>query len=219
MNNYEVFKSFYEEEQAIALHQFLKEKGIDAVIVKNKRVTDKMIGGDGLEKDLFVKINPADFDHANRLIDQQVELNISQLEPDYYLFSFADEELFEIVQKADEWNNQDVILAKKILKDRGFDLSESQVKEMRSTRIKELSIQEEESPSWIVAAVITAFLIPPLGLILGLSLMQSKKVLPDGNKIFSYTAKVRSHGQTIVVIACIMIAAILIKLVGSSFVD
>jgi hypothetical protein len=110
-----------------------------------------------------------------------------------------------------------VILAKRILKERGYDLSEKQVVEMRSTRIRELAVQEKESPSWIILAFITAFVVPFIGLILGLSLLQSKKLLPDGTKVFTYTDRVRSHGKTITVISCIMLAGALISIASIAF--
>lgn len=201
MANFEVFKSFYNERDAIDLREFLLSKGIEAVIGRSKPVADKIIAGDGLEKDIFLKIVPEDFDRANELIDAHVENNLSQLDPDYYLFSFDDEELFEIVQKSDEWNNQDVVLAKKILRDRGFDLSEKQVSDMRSTRIKELSKSESESPQWMYLGYFASIAVPPVGLILGLSLLQAKKLLPDGSKVWAYNQQTRMRAQRIVIVS------------------
>lgn len=203
MGGYEVFKSFYDEQQAIALQQFLQSRGIDAVIVRNRPVVDKVLTGDGLEKDIFIKIDPDNFDHANRIIDEQIEQNLSQIDPDYYLFSFADDELFEIVQKADEWSNQDVVLARRILKDRGYDLSEKQVKDIRSTRIRELAVQEEDSPWWTYIGFLAAFSMPIIGLIMGLSILQSRKLLPDGRKIPTYNPRARSRGRGLIILSSV----------------
>ncbi|HEX2630898.1 MAG TPA: hypothetical protein VHM26_17905 [Chitinophagaceae bacterium] len=202
----EVFKSFYNHQGAIDLKEFLHSKGIEAEIVLNKPVADKVLVGDGLEKDFFVKIDPDDFDQANKLIDAHIEGNLSQLDPDYYLFSFADEELFEIVQKSDEWNNQDVILAKKILRDRGYDLSEKQVSDMRSTRIKELSQSESENPKWMYLGYFATIVVPPIGLIFGLSLLQAKKLLPDGTKVLAYNQQTRMRAQRIVIVSLFLSA-------------
>jgi hypothetical protein len=42
MIGYEVFKSFYNYEDAIDLQQFLQQRGIEAVVVHNKPVADKV---------------------------------------------------------------------------------------------------------------------------------------------------------------------------------
>lgn len=202
----EVFKSFYNHQDAIDLKEFLHNHGIEAEIVRSKPVADKIIAGDGLEKDIFVKIDPGDFGKANKLLDAHIESNLSQLDPDYYLFSFADEELFEIVQKSDEWNNQDVVLAKKILRDRGYDLSEKQVSDMRWTRIKELSQTESESPKWMYLAYLASIVVPPIGLIFGLSLLQAKKLLPDGTKVLAYNQQTRMRAQRVVIVSLFLTA-------------
>jgi hypothetical protein len=67
MIGYEVFKSFYNYEDAIDLQQFLQQRGIEAVVVHNKPVADKVFVGDGMEKDILLKIKSGDFEHANAL--------------------------------------------------------------------------------------------------------------------------------------------------------
>ena len=89
MAAFEVFHSFYSEEDALAMLRLLTEKGIDCRIEKTKQITDKIIIGDGMAPPLHIKMAGADFTKAHEIIDQEVRENISALDADYYLYSFS----------------------------------------------------------------------------------------------------------------------------------
>src|ERR1700744_6559171 len=55
-----------------------------------------------------VKIKSADFDTVNRLLDENADIEIEDVEKDHYLFKFTDDELTEVIKKADEWSKFDV---------------------------------------------------------------------------------------------------------------
>ena len=53
----------------------------------------------------------------------KAEKEIEVIDDDYYLLSFSDDELIDVVSKSDEWNKFDVSLAKKLLKERGNEIT------------------------------------------------------------------------------------------------
>ena len=65
----------------------------------------------------------ADFPRAHLALKAYYQAQLSTMDPDYYLFSFTDTELLEIVTHPDEWGHLDYALAKKLLADRGKPLS------------------------------------------------------------------------------------------------
>jgi hypothetical protein len=216
MGHFVSFKSFYNYEDAADIIQLFRENNIEAIVVKAKPVVDKVIGGDGMDNEFFVKIRQSDFQKANELLDQKILENISSISSDYYLYSFSDSELMDIIRKPDEWSNQDYIIAHKILGDRGIAISDSQLTTMRSDRMKDLARPEKEATEWIILGYVFAFLLPILGCILGLSMKNAKRLLPDGNRVPLYTEKARRHFGTMAIISVIMFAFWLIAFLNGN---
>ena len=206
MNDFEVFKSFYSEEEALGLLDILKQNGLDGKFEKRRQVIDKIIVGDGNETGFFIKLRQKDFTKANLVLDEQITRNLSELDPDYYLFTFSNEELNEIIQKPDEWSNQDYVIAKKILRDRGENITDEDIQGIRSARLNELSRPEQEESSWIFLGYLMSVVLPVAGLVMGILFSTSKKVLPDGNKLLIYDSKTRSHGSKMIFISILMLA-------------
>ena len=111
--------------------------------------------------------------------------------------------MYEILLKADEWNEFDYKLAQKILVQRGKSVDTELLKALKKQRIELLAKPEENQKSWIVAGYIFATLGGLLGIFIGYSLWTSKKSLPNGQKVYSYNEKDRTHGKNIFYIGLI----------------
>lgn len=195
------------------MSQLFSKSGIDNVIVKVKPIVDEVIIGDDMDKKIHVKIRDSDFKKANEIIEEQIKENISQIGEDYYLYSFSDEELLEIINKPDEWSRQDYYVARKILGERGSALSEKQISEIRWKRMKEIGTQERGSIFWIVIGYILSLGGVP-GFLFGLSYLNARKILPDGSKVFVYDEGTRNHGRNILIISCIFILVDILAALG-----
>jgi len=207
-----VFKSFYSEEEAISLLEFLEEKGVHGSIVKYRSVVDKLYGGENYYREYHIKIKGEEFNKANEILDLQISQNLSQIGNDYYLFSFSDDELREIIEKPDEWNNQDIIVTKKILHDRGYTINETEIAEKKSQRIKDLEKPDKEGFLFIFLGYFFALFFGFFGIFFGMLLMKLTKTLPDGRKVFVYEKKTRNHGKNILAIGLIMSALVFLKI-------
>ena len=206
------FRSFYSEEEAIFLLEFFKEKGINCSIVKHRPIADKVYVGINYDREFHVKIRGSEFNGANEILDSQIAQNLSQIGPDYYLYSFSNEELLEIIEKPDEWNNQDIVISKKILQDRGFSISEAEITEKKLKRIKELEQPDKEGRLFIILGYFFSFFFGFFGVFFGLLIMNLTKTLPDGRKVFVYEKKTRGHGKNILIIGLIMTAIVFIRI-------
>src|SRR5665213_1558027 len=85
------------------------------------------IPNDPLQKEYAVKIKREDFEKVNKLLTQIAENNTAEIDKDYYLFAFTNDELMEVIIKADEWSAFDVVLARKLLAERGQPVSEKTI--------------------------------------------------------------------------------------------
>ena len=215
MNEYVAFQSFYSEDEASVLSELFSEAGIENMIVKGKPIVDEVIIDQDMDNKIFVKIKSSDFNKANKILETQITNNISQIDSDYYLFSFSNEELFEIISKPDEWSKQDFLLAKKILHERGVTLSEKDVSDITWKRIVEIGKPEKGSPLWIAIGYILS-LGGVLGFFFGLAYLNAKKILPDGSRVYVYDESTRNHGRNILIISCIFIIIDILAALGAS---
>lgn len=200
----EVFRSFYSKEEALPLLELLNREGVHCTIEKTRVGLDKVIIGDENAPDFHLKILPEDFEKANRIIDAAIEQRITEVEPDYYLYSFTDDELLEIIRKPDEWNNQDVILSRLLLAERGIPITKEAVKQIRSERIRELGQPEKQQTASVWSGYFLAVFFSVIGIFYSLYMMTAKKILPDGRKAFVYDKSSRDHFRIMLAISLAM---------------
>lgn len=211
MNDFVLFQSFFTEDEAASVIEPLKENGIAYQLERSKEILDRTFIGDNLEKKIFLKIMSFDFPKANQVLDARVLQNITALEKDYYLFSFTNDELIEIIRKPDEWSRQDFLIARKILDERGQHINEEIIKDLKSKRINELSREESEPTLTIITGYILALLFSIVGLFFGLTFLTAKKNIPNGKKVFTYNRNTRKHGRNIVILSAVSLLLFVIN--------
>jgi len=206
MNDFVPFQSFFTEDEVTPIIEILKENNINYKIEKFKEPLDPILAGEIVQNKIFLKIRPNDFQKANGVLDKVILNNIMTLEKDYYLFTFTNDELFEIIQKPDEWSRQDFLIARKILNERGADLPDEKINAIKTSRIKELAKQESGDILWIILGYVLALLGGIMGFAIGLPFIFAKKTLPDGGRVYIYNKSTRSHGKYIAILTGIVVA-------------
>ncbi|HAM97038.1 MAG TPA: hypothetical protein DCQ26_00350 [Marinilabiliales bacterium] len=146
---------------------------------------------------LAIKIKPADFEKVDQLLNQAATENIEKLDSDYYLFEFTDAELFEILERFDEWSREDVLLAQKLLNARGTPVTDEKVQELKNKRIARLRQPEKGRTGWLVFGFICTLLGGLLGIFIGYHHYQFKKIIPTGEKVYAYDTKTRKTGKQV----------------------
>src|SRR5690606_11183401 len=111
MSNYTTFKKFPDAAEAKHLQQFLIENGIECTFVNNSPRLDNSFSGGELLKEYEIQLKQSDFEKAHELLEQLAEDMMSNLDEDYYMYSFSNEELYDVVLKQDEWSEFDYVLA------------------------------------------------------------------------------------------------------------
>ena len=216
-NQYSVFKKYPTVGQAQEIIKFLNENSIETQFGENTSSLDSNFSGSSFNNEFEIKIKETDFEKANQLLEEIAENQINQVVSDYYLFSFSDEELYDIILKQDEWNEFDYSLSKKILADRGKSIDLDLLKSLKRQRLEDLAKPEENQKIWIISGYIFALLGGLLGIIIGFVLMTSKKTLPNGKLVYSYNEKDRIQGKTMFYIGLIMLPFyIIIKILFSN---
>lgn len=198
MDTFETFRKFPTLALAKEKALLLNNKGIETKLTDNLPPVDITFSGNTLQNEYEIKIQQSKFEQAEKILEQEAEKEIQEIDKDYYLFQFSDDELYEILLKSDEWNAFDCALANKILIDRGKPVDAALIKSLKNERIKQLEKPEENQKPWIIAGYIFAIFGGLISILIGYSLMTSQKTtLPNGKKMYSYSEKDRAHGKII----------------------
>ena len=215
--NYSIFRKFSNLEQASEMKELLKEHDIESRLADNVPPVDVTFSGSTLLNEIEISIKQSDFKQANHILEKNAENLIDEIDKDYYLFEFTNEELYEILLKSDEWNEFDYSLAQKILIKRGKSIDKELLNSLKNERLKQLAAPEGNQKPWIIAGYIFALIGGLLGLVIGYFLWTSKKNLPNGQKVYSYSKEDQTHGKYIFYIGLIVAPATLLIRVFSQF--
>lgn len=212
-NQFLKFQTFNNKKLAAELGQILESNKIDFLLEDNILSFDPTFANNSSGNEFIIKLRMQDFERADKLLEKINETDTNEIDNDYYLFNFTDEELFELIEKRDEWSHFDFVLAKKILQKRGNDITDEKIEKIRENRIAELSKPEKSQKKYIIAGYIFALLGGLLGVFIGWHLSTYKKTLPNGTQVFAYSENDRKQGNRILKIGLLFfIVSILFKI-------
>lgn len=155
------YRQFTEKEQADALAEILNENNIAFEIVADRESLDSLYGDKLLKNAYFVKIQKEDFERADVLLLNLAKGQLANVEKDHYLFQFTNAELYEIMDRPDEWSEFDFLLAMKILSDRGLPVNHEKIMKSKQDKVETLSKKDEWDRAygkWAVASIVVTLL-------------------------------------------------------------
>lgn len=202
-NEHVVFKKFQEFYHAKELKELLEKNNISAILSDDAPPVDVTFTGNA-NYEFEVRIQQEDFVKAEKILMNEADSLMDSINEDYYLFDFSNDELFDVLLKQDEWNELDYLLAQKILKNRGEDVNQEMLDNMKQKRLEDLSKPEGGQTPWIFLGYILALLGGVFGLLMGYFLWTHKKVLPNGEKVYSYAEADRKQGKYILILGAIV---------------
>ncbi|MBA3900715.1 MAG: hypothetical protein H0X62_10985, partial [Bacteroidetes bacterium] len=126
-----VFKKFSDAELAKETAGILSENGIKNLLSDNSPALDITFSGNTLNNQVELKVIQSDFLRARDILAREAEKHLEELDKNHYIFEFSTEELLEILSKPDEWSELDFSMAKKLLKERGQDVSEDLINNLK----------------------------------------------------------------------------------------
>lgn len=203
-SKYYKFQTFGTIEEANALLTLLEEYNIEfETSDESPTVTTGLEFHDPLSNHFVVKLKQEDFEKVSDLIVENTENQIKEIPTDYYLHEFSTNELKEVILKQDEWSELDFIIAKKILKERGIELSSQDLDEMKEQRLADIRKPEKAHKGWLAFGLISAILGGLFGILIGYYFWDFKKTDPTGHRYFVYNESVRNQGKNIFFIGII----------------
>ncbi len=177
------------------LVELLQQENIEYEIENASPNLDITFSANTSQDEFRVKIAREDFEKVDKLIQALTTQLLDQLDSDHYLFEFTEEELIEILEKPDEWSNDDYVIARKILSDRGKFYSDDQLVEMRNNRISFLKKPKTEPSGLVLSGWIFALLGGLFGLIIGWYLKDFKRTIFNGQRVYEFNEETRKKGH------------------------
>jgi hypothetical protein len=200
-----IFRRYSSPEQAREIEKLLNDNNIPTAINDNTSKLDASFSGGNLQNQFELIVETKDFEKAEKILEQNAELLISQVDENYYLYDFSDEELYEILLKSDEWSELDNKLAVQILQKRGKAVDTEILNVLKKERLQVLSKPEESQTPWIIVGYIAALLGGLIGIAIGYSIWKAKKTLPNGQSVYSYNENDRREGKRIFILGLILL--------------
>src|SRR5689334_4375928 len=137
-NQFLTFQKFSDPELAETIASILRENDMDVRIENDRTNWDPSLANNEFGSEIFLKLRANDFTKAEQILNKHYQQGLDDLEEDYYLLSFTDEELADIIAKPDEWGTFDYQLAQKLLKERGKEIKPETAAQLKKERIAEL---------------------------------------------------------------------------------
>ncbi|MRG47656.1 hypothetical protein GFS24_21210 [Chitinophaga sp. SYP-B3965] len=204
MSKFLTFRKFDTPEEAIAISELLKEKNIPVELENTPVLLDQQLIGQQFENTFLLKI-PADyFRKADGVLRAAITVDEQDVEEDYYLLSFSDKELQEVIEKKDEWGSYDYTLALQLLEKRGISYTPVQLAAINDKRLQQLATPERGNVTWIVIGYMSVAIGGLLGFFIGAYIIIAKKTLPDGTRMFAYSEETRKQGKYILILGAVV---------------
>ena len=202
-HEFQTYQRFPNVEVAQPLLELLHAHAIEYDTRLDQLPIDPSFAFNETSRYFLVRLRPADFERAQALERAAAEAQTATVPADYYLLTFRDDELFDILLRPDEWNSYDVALAQRLLRERGQPVSAAQLEALRRQRLHDLAQPEPSQRAWILAG----YGLAPLGgiwsIFIGWHLYSHYRQLPTGERVPAFQAPDRAHGFRILVLGVI----------------
>ncbi len=193
-SHFKTFRTFHDECTLKIFTDLLEKNDILYSVENHSQSFDPSFAYNSFNKEFSVEIAPENFQQIYEIEQSEVENQIKNAPADYYLFSYSQKELEEIVAARDEWNAYDYLLAQKILKEKGASKNIEYPEVQLQNRISELKKITDIHPVWLLVFYVIAFFGGFFAIIIGYYIKTAKKVLPNGETISRFTKRDILHG-------------------------
>lgn len=200
MSEFLFFRSYETMDEAVAVQNILNSNNIPNVLSEERALLDSNIIGQQFDLPYRVKVVAEHFTKAEDVLRLALDLNAVEVEDDYYLLSFSNEELTEVIKKKDEWGDYDYALALKLLEARGITFTAADFESFRKKRLEVLATPENGVNIWTLVGYLSSAIGGTLGVFIGFVLMRARRTLPDGSRVFVYNTTTRKHGAYIAIL-------------------
>ena len=207
------YKKFTDKESAEHIVGILETNDIQCHLEDQQHAYVKIVGYNQIDFGITLNIKEVDFVEADKILEKYYAQEIQNVDSYYYLFEFTDQELKEIIENPFDWGQFDFQLAKQILKSKGVEFGENYLQAKKDEKIAELSTIKKVPFYTIIAGYIFSIILPPIGLLIGVSIYYHRNILPNGYKFYIHSTNDRRQGKIIITISIIWIIVVITNII------
>tara|TARA_R110002049_G_scaffold294590_5_gene481310 strand:+ start:10666 stop:11313 length:648 start_codon:yes stop_codon:yes gene_type:complete len=196
-DQYIEFKRIPFHDEANAISEILSSHNIAHKIESTKPSFDITFSNSDLT-DYIIKVKESQFEEVTVLFEANTANEI--LEDNYYMNSYSDNELIEILSLANEWSNYDLHYANMLIKQRGLVFSDEEIQEAKASALKEQKKPKKVEPILIFIGYLCSIFGGWLGFLVAYRLKYKFKLVNETEKVPYYDTKSRSHGKVMLYI-------------------
>jgi len=199
MPNFLTYSKFHTGQEASEFTTLLEHSRIEYEIVHERDPLDKVYTGESFDPMITVKIPEHRFEEVNKIMLSKAKLQLTDIDPNYYLFHFSNQELIDVINSPNEWNHFDQALAHKILSDKKIDIAASATINPK----EDIYIPIHMNSLWLILEYALTLLIPYVGIVIGLSSNFAYKTTNSGKKIKMYDKATQMHAIIMLILGII----------------
>jgi hypothetical protein len=139
---FQTFQRFNDPGLASAIADKLKAQHIECVVEKVRPLLEPGFFRNPVEQTIHLKVRASDLEQAHKAMEELYRRQLQDVDPGYYLFSFTDIELLDILAKPDEWGHFDYVLARALLAERGLEIPDEVIGQMKQQRSRQLARED-----------------------------------------------------------------------------
>lgn len=148
-----------------------------------------------------IEVAPSDKEKALGVFLESDRKVVNELPDHYYLFHYSDDELKTVIIRSFEWNSIDVLLAEKLLIERGINPDKEELLRLQQEALIANDTSEKVPPLMLVLGYLFCLTVDSsglspdfFGLVLAIVILTAKKTTSQGNKInmFDQTTQKRA---------------------------
>ncbi len=196
MSEYLTFSKFQTNEEARELTALLEKANIAFTIESERNPLDAMYVGQSLDPLVVLKIPQERFKEANEILLEHAKTQLTDIDPDYYLFEFSNQELLGVLKDPNEWNHLDRARAQKLLTERGVETSHETEYDASHLAFKPYHLDGLV----IFVEYLFAILFAYVGILIGLATLLAYKTLSNGKKVKLYDLSTRKHAEVMLIL-------------------
>lgn len=205
MSDFKTYMCLTDAKSVSEITTILSKHLIPFKVEDTSKSFDPSFSFNNTSKSILILLDIKDFEKANHVIDKELILNIDEIDKEHFLYTFSEEELLDVIKNSEEWHPLDVKLAKKIIKDKDFTINETEIINHKNAKQNKIYKPEKSSKTTILTGYVFSLIGGFIGIAIALFLINNKKTLPTGEKIYTYCKEDRNHGVKMLISSCIIL--------------
>ena len=201
------FKTFDDAEEVKALALWLQDNGILYELERHASgMGAEFFGTAGAKEEFILRLPDSALDVMYEKFEEEAAHEFQYLPEDFYMLTYTDEELFDVIQNPKNWHPRLYYYAVFLLRERDYEITEAQLREHRISSLEspEQGPKTGLLPLLMIYLTLMSVVLAPLGFGLCVYMMKAKEVDATGTQSFRFHESSRKTAKWLLMASFIL---------------